>query len=322
MFTAFLRYPDGNVRRFDSLETTIPALEETESAWIDIERPKEAEMKKLGNLYSLDPDALEDCLVGEQPPRVDEYENCIFVIFYGLAGFTKGSDLVFNKLTAFFSHRFLITVHDEPLRTVTGLRERCKTHGNQMFARGMDFLLYTLIDGMVDRYDEVVDTYEDVVEDLEEASLLPAREETILAGITRLRRELLELRRVASSQKELLLPLVRGEYNYIGEHLEQRFSHVYDHMARAVGLMDRMREQLHGVLDNYHSTLTARTNDVMKILAVFAAILMPVSIIAGIYGMNVPLPFMGHPASFWIIMGGMASMAAALLGFFRWRRWI
>ena len=228
-----------------------------------------------------------------------------------------------RKLASVCGSRLLVTVHREPLVTVRVVRDRCRRNPAHVIGRGVDFVLYAIIDGMVDRYALVVDAYEAQIEDLEEASLDAEVDESILARVGELRHKLLEFRRVAASQRELIAPLASGQYEYISDGLERRFSHVEDHATQVVEIIDGLREQLHGIRENYHTVLATRLNSVMKTLTVFAAVAMTLSLVAGIYGMNLRLwPSNQHPYGFGAVLGAMVAVAGALLYVFRRRRWL
>ena len=176
---------------------------------------------------------------------------------------------------------------------------------------------------MIDNFLDLADTYESRLEELEEKSLARSVDESVLEDMLDLRRDLLELRRVAASQRELLSPLADGELDYVSEKLAQRFSHVRDHIIKAVELIDAQRERLTSVRDNYHTALVVRTNDVMKTLTIFAAVLLPLSVVAGIYGMNLPVwPSAEQPLSFWIVLAVMVAIGGGLLVYFKRRGWL
>ena len=324
MLTGFARFPDSGVRELSSYEGLAEALatEETK-VWADLEEPAPEELQSLGHLIGADEAALEDCLLGEQRPRIDEYEDHIFMVLYGVIGPEPAVRFEPCKLALFCGRRFLITVHRKPLRTIGTLRERCQRHPDLALANGIDALAHQIIDLMVDNFVDMADHYETRLEELEEQSLSPEVDESILEGVSDLRRELLELRRVAASQRELLTPLATGEYDYISEDLGQRFNHVRDHLIKVVELIDALRERLAGVRDNYHMALTDRTNDVMRTLTVFAAVLLPLSVIASIYGMNLPVwPSPESPLSFWVVVCAMAALGGGFLWYFKRRGWI
>jgi len=291
--------------------------------WVDVQEPDEATLGALRDLFGLDEAALEDCIIGEQRPRVDEFEDHLFLVLYGLVGLSDPTEFDPRKLAIFCGRRFIVTVHREALRTIQTLIERCTRKPAHVLAKGTDAVLYQIIDGMVDRYGLVADNYERRIETLEEASLSPTVDEVVLHASSVLRKELLHLRNLATSLRELLAPMARGEFEYVSESLEQRFNHVSDHVRQVIELVDALRENLHSIRDNYNSALANHTNEVMKVLTIFATIMLPLTFIAGVYGMNLPLwPPQDEPASFWYVMGAMLATAVALLWFFRRRRWI
>lgn len=293
-----------------------------ESVWIDLESPTDAELRAVGDAFGLTKDALEDCITGEQRPRIDEFEDHIFILLYGMVGANDAAGFTPRKLSAFLSDRYLITVHPDPLRTLREFRDRIKRQRATSLARGPDFILHGIMDAMVDRYLIVADAYEDRLDQLEERSLDPACNDSILAETADLRRDMLHLRRLASSQLELLLPIERGEYEDISSELGARFSHVRDHLKQVRDVIDGLRELLAGVRENYRATLADRLNSTMKTLTLFATVLLPLSLIAGIYGMNVPLwPPTDNPLSFYGVLGAMAITAVAMLLFVRRKRW-
>lgn len=324
MFAGFARYPDGNTETLASLEGVAPLVcRDDVGLWIDLQEPSEADLRSVGETLKLDQEALEDCLHGEQRARIDEYDDHIFLVVYGVPGVEDAAEFSPRKLAVFFGKRFLVTVHRQPMPTVGRIRERCERNATHVLARGIDFLLYQIIDGMVDRYVLLAEAYETQLDELEDKSIRSDVDESLLADVSEMRRRLIELRQMAASQRDLLLPIAEGEYAFVSESLEQRFSHVRDHLTKVVELVDGLRELLAGIRDNYHTALANRTNAVMKTLTVFAAVLLPLSLVAGIYGMNVPLwPRPDHPLSFWAIVGVMLGMAALLLYYFKRKRWL
>ena len=285
-------------------------------------KPSE-EVRAVGTAFELDAEALEDCVHGEQRPRVDEFECYVFLVLYAAVGPDGSTEFAPGKLAAFLGPNLLITVHRTPLRSVSAMIERCRKSGPQLLGRGADFLLYGIIDAMVDNYVLVVDAYETQLEELEELSLDSAVDETLLARSANLRRALLELRRLATSQRELLTPVAKGEYEHVSEALEQRFSHVEDHLMHATELIDGLRDRLNAVHGNYHTALTDRTNAIIKMLTLFATIMLPLTLVTGIYGMNLPLwPSSDRPSSFWGVLVGMVVITAAILYYFRRRHWL
>ncbi len=324
MFIGYVRYPDGSAETLSSLDS-VPACLQRDGAvlWLDFEAPAEADLRRVAQWFSLDPDAIDDCLLGAQRPRMDEFDDHVFLLLYGMLAAEDRTCIELRKLAAFCGNSYLITAHPEPLRTIGEMRTRCGRSPAPILARGADFVLYSIVDGMVDKYQLIADRLEERIEELEDRSLTSAADDAILPPLIDLRRELIDLRRFAASQRELVLPLARGECDYIAESLEQRFNHVYHHLTDVVEALDSLLERLHGIRENYHTALTVRINDVMKTLTLFAAILLPMSVVAGIYGMNLQTwPSDKSPWGFWLVLGAMALLAVAMFRLFRRKRWL
>jgi magnesium transporter len=324
MLTGFVRHPDGSTETQTSVEEVarIPRGAGA-TLWIDLEAPGEGELRAVSEMFNINPEAQEDCLSGDQRPRVDEFADHLFLLFYGMLLDEEALEFGPGKLGAFCGADFLVTVHRDPLPSIRTVRERCERHLEQTLRRGVDFIFYSIIDGIVDRYAIVAERYEHKLDELEETSLEQARGGVVWETVSELRRKLLELRAVASSHRELLVPIAKGECDYISEALEQRFAHVRDHLTQVIETIDVQRELLHGVRDDYHSALADQMNETMKMLTLIATVLLPLSLIAGVYGMNLPLwPAPDQPWSFWTVVGGMFVVGLAMFGYFRWKRWV
>jgi magnesium transporter len=323
MLTAFVYSAAGTLEKADSIAAIEAAWRQPEvRVWVDIESVDEQELLALQELFHLDCESLQDCLQGEQWPRVDDFEDHIFLVLYGLFGLKERGEVDPHKLAVFCGARFLITVHRQPLLTVRQVKARCGRHPEHVIGRGIDFVLCSIIDLMVDNYLRVADRYQERLDQLEDESFKPDVDASLLSELAELRRDLLELRRLAGSQRDLLRPLIHGEYDFVSGSLSQQFHHVQDHLSQVLETVNSLRELLGGVYQNYHSALTNRTNETMKVLTIYAGILLPLSVIAGIYGMNIPIPAADKPWSFWLVMGIMAVITLVLYYHFRRRKWI
>lgn len=324
MFAAFVAPGDGLFRKLDSLAAVREALAQADArVWIDLESPEEGELLALRELWPLDEEALADCLYGEPWPRVDDFDTYIFLVLYGLFGLKEAGEVDPHRLAVFCGPRFLVTVHRQPLLTVRQVKARCGRHPEVLIGRGVDAVLCALIDGMVANYLRVADRYEEQLDALEDQSFREDVDASLLPKLADLRRDLLQLRRLATAQRELLRPLIIGEYDFISEALSQRFQHVRDDLSQVIDAVNGLREVMGGVYQNYHSALAVRTNEIMKVLTIYAGILLPLTLIAGIYGMNLPLwPAPESPWSFWVVMGIMGGITLMLYAQFRRRKWL
>lgn len=324
MFVAFIASGDGSFHKLDSIAAVREAHAQPDArVWIDLEAPDEPELLVPRDLFHLDDEALYDCIHGEPWPRIDDFETHIFLVLYGLFGLKEVGEGDPHKLAIFCGPRFLVTVHRQPLLTVRQVKAHCGRHPEVLIGRGVDAVLCALIDAMVANYLRVADRYEERLDALEDRSFRPDVDAGLLPELADLRRDLIQLRRLATAQRELLQPLMTGEYDFISEALSQRFQHVRDHLSQVIEAVDGMREVMGGVYQNYHSALAGRTNEIMKVLTIYAGILLPLTLIAGIYGMNLPLwPAPESPWSFWVVMGIMIGTTLLLYVQFRRRKWL
>lgn len=324
MFSGFVYLPGKPIQRLESLEGLETMIKEPQAQiWIDMERPTEEDLRKLDEIIDVDDTSLEACLLNEDlRPRVDEFADHIFLLLYGVLAPDVDPTFAPRQLAAFCGERYLFTIHRDKHRTIEDLKDRFESHGMHKISRGVDFLLYTIIDGMVDNYAVALDQFERRLDELEEESL-ESVSESVFSEAVRLRREVLELRRLALSQREAIAPLARGECDYIAPSLGRRFNHVSGHLTRVVELSDSLREVLVAVRENYQSAIASRTNEIMRTLTIVSTILLPMSLIAGIYGMNLPIwPSPDHPASFFWVIAIMGGIGLVMGLFFRSRRWM
>lgn len=324
MITIFAAEPGGPSNEQASFEAAADLYRHNSaSIWIDVEKADAESLSPLAELFQLDASAIEDALFGNQRPRLDEYDEYLFLILYGIL--PSKEDAIFNpgKLSVFFHDRFLVTVHDDPLPSITGARTRCMKPTDSVMARGIGHLLYAIIDGLVDNYTVVADTVEDRLDLLEDRVMEPDAGPDLLGELTDLKRDILYLHRLATSQRELIQTLVREGYTEVPDDLQRWFGHVRDHLTAVVELANSLREMQHAVHDMYHANLASRLNAVMKTLTLFATLMLPLSLIAGIYGMNVPLwPSPTQPLTTVFVMGAMGVTTVVVLVYFYRKRWL
>lgn len=323
MIRGYVLFKNGSARSVQSVdEVRAAAAHEGMRIWVDAGEPTAEEMTGIGEIFGLDPDALQDCLRGEQRPRIDEFNEYMFLVLYGAVGAEPFQEFLPRKLAIFFCDRFLITVHREAHRSIEAQLKRCDKHTAATLRQGLDHLLHNIVETMVANYGLVAEEYAKRLDALEERSLTDGGDAKMLADLIALRRELLDLRRMASAQRELLLPIAEGEMDYISQDLDVHFSHVRDHLMTTLDIIDTHREILHAIRENYHLMLANRLNATIKVLTVFSTLFLPLTFIVGVYGMNMRLwPEPNGLRTFWGVIIFMGVLSAAMVAYFRWRRW-
>lgn len=317
-----LVHRDGQTRQVDTVDPAWLAPGAQERVWVDVQLPDPAAHALLAGTFQIHELALEDALSEIHHPKIERYDNCLYLILHGIQADASGQGFVTHDIDFFLGERFLVSVHNAPSRSVAQAQITC-LRNQQALGDGPAGLLHRIVDAMVDHYRPEVDALEERLEALEtvvfeQPSVHPVRD--ILA----LKQDLWGLRRVTLPQRDALGRLARREFEMIPDAMAYRFRDVFDHLVQlsdeAVFLQDRVT----GLLDAYLSSQSNRMNQVMKVLTVIATIFMPLTVLTGVYGMNVPLPQLpgGPSAQFWWVMFMVAVVAGGMLLVFRKRNWL
>ena len=251
--------------------------------WVDLTDPTQDEVNAIGTIFKFHPLALEDTMSDDIRPKIDQYDGYSFIAFYGMTHSLEGCRA--HSVDIFIGTNYMVTFHDSALPVIEETANRWKQNVASLGNRGPGFLLYSLLDALVDGYFPVLDSITDRAEDLEE-SVLAGGEPLLQGSIIQLRRELLLIRRVAGPERDIMNILVRRDPPYFGKKEVVYFQDVYDHLLRVIDSVDLTRDMLAGVLDANLSMVSYNLNVVVKRLTSSSIILMSVTLVAGIYGMN------------------------------------
>ncbi len=330
MLRTYIRHADGHVTHEATPDALQAALEETNCRfWLDLEAPTETELALLKDVFQFHPLAIDDSVTYTQRPKIELYTqedhkpcgSYFYIVFHGPDLDTFRQGLRTKEIDMFVSDRYLVSVHDEPMRTIDSIEARCRDNASLMLDQGIDTLLYRILDQLVSAYDTILDHIQESIDDLEEKSLNDPKPE-VLGRIAVKKRELLNLRRVIGPQREVVAQLTRGEVPFIRETTRIYLRDVADHLSRVVELVELYRDLILGSRDIYLSSVSNNLNQVMKTLTTISVIGVPMTIVTGFFGMNFDEPiFRSHYA----FLGALAFMACAVVGMlvlFRKKRWI
>ena len=295
--------------------------DEEEIAWIDLEAPTDSESEILTTVFNFHPLAIEDCIAESHLPKLDDYGNYLFLVVHGARqGELPGT---FNtvEINCFVGKRFLVTVRREHSKSLDQTKERC-FRNPQKFSRGIDFLLYEIMDGLIDNYFPVLDDFDEVIDKLEYETLHhPTR--TTLDRIFNLKRGMTAVRRTTGPQREIFNRLSRDPFTVISRRAAPYFRNVYDNLFRISDLIETYKDLSSGLMEAYLIIASNRLNEIIKVLTLFATIMLPLTVITGIYGMNFDsMPELKWQHGYFIILGVMAAVSFGLLLYFRKRKWI
>lgn len=303
--------------------------DETNVVWVDIRGENEDDIpaikELLLNVFKFHYLTVEDCIETRNAPKIEAFPDYLYFIVHGVRP-DDASPATFQtrELDGYLGKNFVVTFHIERFRSIKNVKQQLR---NSPFAcqRGAAYLLHQVLDNVVDNYMPLVDHLDVVINELEEMLLSSKRRHNgrTLQQIMDLRRSVARLKRISSRQLEVLYRMSHGEFPQIPEAVLPFFRDVHDHLRRIVDLAEGYRDLVAGLFEIHFTVIATKTNDVMKTLAVVSAIILPLTLIAGIYGMNFEnMPELHSQNGYFITLGGMALLTIVLLVYF-WRRgWI
>ena len=317
-------------------ETKVERIDETLSwpengkvSWINISGLGDVEMlRQIGLNFRIHPLALEDMLNNGERPKLDEYENQLFIVLQ-MAYSTNGDNIVFEQVSMVLGKQFVITVQEKATRDVFGaVRLRLREGGGNARYMKADYLAYALVDAVVDHYFPLVERLGDSIEKFQETVLNdPTRER--LRQLNQFRRTVTELRRAVWPQRDVLGRLMRDETGIIDGETKFFFRDCYDHTVTVLDLLETFRDATRNLMDLYRSSLSMQTNEVIRVLTIVSSIFIPLTFIAGVYGMKfdrsasgLNRPELGWHFGYPYAIGLMLAVAVGLIFFFKRKKWL
>lgn len=296
--------------------------------WVDIRGEHEAYLPQIKdmllNVFEFHYLTVEDCLETRNQPKVEAFPDYFYFIVHGVKpGETSPTNFVTKELDGYLGTNFVVTFHIERFRSIKNVKQQVRS---SPFAcqRGAAYLLHQILDNVIDYYMPLLDEYDAAINDLEEHVLQTHRRDSqVLQEIMDLRRGVARLKRISARQLDVLYRMSHGEFPQIPENILPFFRDVHDHLLRISDLAEGYRDLVSGLFEIHFSVIATKTNDAMKTLAVISAIILPLTLLAGIYGMNFEnMPELRTRYGYFVILAAMALVTIALLFYF-WRRgWI
>jgi magnesium transporter len=302
-------------------------LDRESVSWVDVlGLGSEEVLLRLGKVFKLHPLVLEDIVNVPQRPKVEDYEDHLVIITQMVLLKEQGSSFWSEQVSFVLGKHYLLTVQEEPKRDCfQPVRDRIRTGKGTIRKQGADYLAYTLLDAIMDGFFPVLETYGERIEELEEEVVTNPTRQT-LEKIYRVRRELLALRRAIWPQRDAINALIRDGSDLISPEVRVYLRDCYDHAVQVMDLVETYRELASGLMDVYLSSVGNRMNEIMKFLTVMSSIFIPLTFIAGIYGMNFNtdksawnMPELNWYWGYPLCLAVMLAIAAGLVFFF-WRR--
>jgi len=299
-----------------------PFAETTRVTWVHIQGfGDEAQLRRIAEIFRLHPLTLEDATNVPQRAKNEIHREHQLVVARAPDPGSR-DEIVVPQVFFVLGNRVLLTFQDRYFGFFDPVRERIREGIGPIRNQGPDYLLYALVDTLVDHYFPVIQRLYEDLEDLEE-SVYGDPDTTLLEQLHRVRRALVVMRRVGWPQREALRSLVVEPSTFVGQEAREYLRSVEQHMTQVMEAVDAARDSVSGLVELYLSNVSQRTNEVMKVLTLMASIFIPLTFIAGIYGMNFEnMPELHSPDGYFAVLGVMAFVAVAMVVYFRRRGWI
>jgi magnesium transporter len=308
----------------DIAEPRVEVVEALGLRWINIERPRAIDMAWIEEHFDFHPLDYEDVRSRNQRPKIDEYDDYLFIVLHFPRYDKKVSRLNAAEVDIFVGPDFMITLPNESLQPIAYLFERCRTNEElreNLFSKGPGYLLYKIVDDCVDASFPMLAKMGNKLERIEE-DIFEGKGEDVVRDISNVKQEIINFRKVVRPQRAAFRDLERNKARYIAEDLDIYFEDIIDASERVWDLLENYKEVVEGLEATNESALAHRTNETFRVLTAISLIFLPLTLIASIFGMNVKVPGEGSIHAFWIIMVVMLAVLLGVAAFFRRRGWL
>jgi magnesium transporter len=311
----------ASARAAEPQQPRVEIVESPGLRWINIERPRHADQAWLEERFDFHQLDYEDVLSRNQRPKVDEYDEYLFIVLHFPRYDKVVSRLNAAELDIFVGPDYVITLPNEPLQSVEYLFERCRTNEElreQLFSKGSGYLLYKIVDGCVDASFPMLRKIGNKLERIEE-EIFEGRTMEVVRDISNAKQEIINFRKIVRPQRTTFRDLERTKQRYIPDDLDVYFDDVIDAFERVWDMLENFKEVVEGLEGTNESAISHRVNDTLRVLTAFSVVVLPLTLIASIWGMNVKVPGEGESAPFYLVLAFMVVVLVGMLTFFRRR---
>jgi magnesium transporter len=314
-----------DIRAFElgSVSECIPLLQDNALTWVNVTGVHDASIiGDFGSACGIHPLALEDIMNTTQRPKFEDYDSYIFVVLKIINNTGEEDSSRVEQVSLILGPLYVLTFQERASSVFSGVKERLLRGKGRMRQQGSDYLAYALIDAAVDNYFGILETVGEKIEELEEAVIAEPTPATA-EDLQRTKHEMLLLRKSIWPLREVISALQRGESPLIHDTTRIYFRDTYDHTIQVIDTLETMRDMISGMLDIYLSSVSNRMNEIMKTLTIIATIFIPLTFIAGLYGMNFRyMPELEWRYGYFFVLAIMASTVVGMLFYLRRKKWL
>ncbi|MFK7806999.1 MAG: magnesium/cobalt transporter CorA [Saprospiraceae bacterium] len=303
-------------------DITFQATDNEQIDWYDVRGLHDtALIESIGKTFHIHPLVLEDVVNTQQRPKFEEYENGIFIIFKSLFFDKTKFEITTEQVALFLTNGLILSFQEAETDLFAAVRQRVHSGRGRIRLRGIDYLAYALLDNVVDNYYVIFDEIEEVIEALED-QLMASPDNSIKGQIHHLKKELLTIRKSIAPLREAVSQFAKSDNELIEDRTVVYIRDLYDHTVQIMDRVETYRDMLNGLQDLYLSEISYKMNQVMQLLAVVTTVFVPLSFLAGLYGMNFEnIPELKYANGYFVLLGVMVLIVVGLLFFFRKKKW-
>jgi magnesium transporter len=293
--------------------------------WVHVENPSQLEASELAERFGFHELDVEDVLSKRQRPKIDEYPDYLFVVLHFPKYDKAVQRLNAAELDVFLGQDFLVTLPNVELLPVSRLFARCESDADlasELFSKGSGYLLYHVLDDLFDYCFPILDKIAHKLDTIEDEMFEGAAEKDIVRDISNAKQEIISYRKIIKPERATLRLLERYTQRFLPEDLELYFDDIVDASERVWDLLDNYKEVVEGLESTNESVIYHKQSDILRVLTIISVIVLPLTLIAGVFGMNVAFPGEGTSDGFWVILGVMLAALIGMVGFFRWKKWL
>ena len=310
-------------RTVKSIAEILPYKQTDTVTWVNIEGLTDISIiDAIGRYFDIHGLVLEDILNTHQRPKLEDYNDFLYIVLKALALGENDFDVEYEQISILILNKFVFTFKEKPDAIFDPILNQLDNEKSRLRNLGTDYLAYVILDTVVDEYFALQDALDELIETVEDDLLSNPSAQT-LGTIQKIKRELIFLRRTVSPLRELLANIQRSESKLIQERTKRYFADVYDHAIRVIEAMESYRDLITGMMDIYLSSVSNKMNETMKVLTVFATIFIPLTFIAGVYGMNFEyMPELKWRWAYPVLWGVFVGISVFLLSYFKRKKWL
>ena len=310
-------------KELKTVEESFPFKDSSTVTWINIDGLHDLEIiEKIGQHFEIHSLALEDILNTDQRPKLEDFESYIFVVFKMLYRNQTDNGVIVEQVSLILGKNYVISFQEREGDVFNAVRERIRNAKGRVRKAGADYLAYSLMDAVIDNYFLIIETMGEKIEGSEELLVINPTPE-VLQSIHNLKRETIFLRKSVWPLREVISALERGESSLVQKTTRVFLRDLYDHTIQVLDTVETFRDLVASMLDIYLSSLSNRMNEVMKVLTIIATIFIPLTFIAGIYGMNFKyMPELGWRWGYFGALGIMVLVALLMMSYFKRKKWL